>query len=231
MYIAKFRITFSDYPNPSEDNYLALKILTAHATLQKTKELKRLQAIKRMLHLTGGGLRLPNLQDHFSEKSHHGKHLCFGLSVLGPSIEDLRLSLPTKTLPVHVVQKVVRSILQALGDLHHNRIIHCGPYITHLFLQNFHIRNLHISLFNVAVILDNIRIYVAQRKVDLDPLIPTLPPCTIERRVTVDGVEYPIVRSQPIPHDLDLDDHHMDTIFYLNNLGHGTLWSSFRSFD
>ena len=65
-------------------------------------------------------------------------------------------------------------------------------------------------------------------KVHLDPVLATLPPCTIERKITVDGVEYPIVRSQPIPHSLDLNDTHMDTRFYLNNLGYGTLWSSLR---
>ena len=132
MYIVKFLVIFSDYPDPSEDyGFLALKILTAHATLQKSKELKKLQAVKRFQNWSG----LPNLIDHFSENSHHGRHLCFGLSVLGPSIEDLRLSLPTKTLPVHAVQKVVKSVLGAFGDLHSNWITHCGPYIAHLFLQ------------------------------------------------------------------------------------------------
>ena len=130
------------------------------------------------------------------------------LSVVGPSIEDIRLSLPTKTLPVHVVQKVVRSVLEALDDLHRNRTVHCGPYTIYSFSN--HIRNLDKLL---AVILDNIYVYVGERKTDLDPVIATLPPCTIERRVTVDGVEYPIVRSQPIPHDLDLNDTHMDTTF------------------
>ena len=80
-----------------------------------------------------------------------------------------------------------------------------------------------ISPFKIAVIPDNICTYVSQEKVYLDPILATLPPCTIERRVTVDGVEYPIVRSQPFPHGLDLNDIHMEARFYLNNLGYGTL--------
>ena len=154
-----------------------------------------------------------------------------GLSVVGPSIEDLRLSLPTKTLPVHVVQKVVGSILEALNDLHSHRIIHCGPYIiAHLvFLMKLYQKLTHIIPVNVAVIPDNIRIFVGERKDDLEPEIAMLPPCTIERKVTVDGVEYPIVRSQPIPHDLDLDDTYIETGFHLNNLSRGALWSSFRT--
>ena len=123
----EFRIIVSDYPHPRGDyDYLALKILTTHATLQKSKELKRLKGVKRLLERSFSGL--PNLHDHFFENSHHGRHLCFGLSVLGPSIEDIRLSLPTKTLPVNVVQKVVADTLESLDDLHCGGIIHCGPY-------------------------------------------------------------------------------------------------------
>ena len=216
-----------DYSDPRGDFGLsALKILTAHATLQKTLELKRLRAVKRLRLF----YRLPNFHDHFDVHSHHGRHSCFALSVVGSSIEDLRQSLPTKTLPVHVVQKVVGSVLEALYDLHRSRMVHCGPYIAHLFLHKLY-RKLtpYLFLFKTAVLPDNICTSVFQRKDDLDPLLATLPPCTIERKVTVDGVEYPIVRSQPIPpYDLDLNDTHIDTGFYLNNLNYGTYWSSTR---
>ena len=130
--LRNFAFIFSDYPDPNSGDHglLALKILTAHATLQKPKELKRLQAVKRLWNIFG----LPNLIDHFTENSHHGRHWCFGLCVLGPSIEDLKLSSPTKTLPVHVVQNVVESILKAVAILHSSLMIHCGPYILlHLF--------------------------------------------------------------------------------------------------
>ena len=86
-----------------------------------------------------------------------------------------------------------------------------------------------LFLFKTAVLPDNICTSVFQRKDDLDPLLATLPPCMIERKVTVDGVEYPIVRSQPIPpYDLDLNDTHIDTGFYLNNLNYSTFWPSTR---
>lgn len=69
---------------------------------------------------------LPNLQCHFTEKSAHGDHLCIGLAVLGASVEDLRLTSPTKTLPVHVVQKAIASIMVPLLELHKLSIIHGG---------------------------------------------------------------------------------------------------------
>ena len=90
-------------------------------------------------------------------------------------------------------------------------------------------RNYIKDLHNIVVTPDNIYNSVSQSKEELDPLLATLPPCTIERKVTVDGVEYPIVRSQPIPHDLDLEDTHVDNDFYLNNFGYCTSWLSFRS--
>ena len=130
--------SFLIYPDPSGDfGLLALKILTAHATLRKTKELKILQSVKRMKDSITG---LPNLHDHFFKNSHHGKHLCLGLSVLGPSIEDLRqqslLLSDTKTktlLSVHLVQRIVGSILETLERFHYHRFIHCG-----LLSSSFH---------------------------------------------------------------------------------------------
>ena len=155
-----------------------------------------------------------------------------GLSVLGPSIEDLRqqslLLSDTKTktlLSVHLVQRIVGSILETLERLHYHRFIHCGLYFTPF--QKFTIyQETYAYYFNIAVTPDNICTSVFQRKVELDPILAKLPPCTIERKVIVDSVEYPIVLSQPIPHNLNLNDTHMDTGFYLNNFGHGTLWSS-----
>ena len=92
-----------------------------HATQQKSQELEVLQAIHRS-DLDD----LPNLQCHFTENSSHGAHLCIGLAVLGASVEELRLSSPTKTLPLHVVQKAIASILVPLLDLHSRSIIHGG---------------------------------------------------------------------------------------------------------
>ena len=65
---------------------------------------------------------------------------------------------------------------------------------------------------------------MGQTKTDLDPVIAALPPCTIEQKITVDGVEYPIIRSQPIPLEYKWNDTDiMQAGFFLNNLGHGTL--------
>ncbi|PPQ79030.1 hypothetical protein CVT25_002339 [Psilocybe cyanescens] len=176
------------------DRYIALKILTVHATKQTSHELEALQIIQR-----GELDDLPNLQCHFTEKSAHGDHLCIGLAVLGASVEDLRLTSPTKTLPVHVVQKAIASIMVPLLELHKLSIIHG------------------------AVNGDNIRFFVGQSKQDLESKLAQLPPCTIEQKVVVDGVEYPIVRSQPIPHGYTWNETQAmlaHSSLYLSNVGH-----------
>ena len=52
-----------------------------------------------------------------------------------------------------------------------------------------------------------------------------LPPCKIERNISIDGVEYPIVRSHSVPGyvEWDADWGHINRqLMNLINLGHGT---------
>ncbi|KDR85808.1 hypothetical protein GALMADRAFT_234899 [Galerina marginata CBS 339.88] len=174
--------------------YTAIKILTVHATGQKTNELPTLQAIKAAFPTD-----LPNLHDNFVEESHHGKHQCFVLSVLGPDVETLRLTSPTKSLPVHVVSKIISSVLEPLSALHNTGTIHG------------------------AITADNILFFVGQRVEDLDPTLAKLPQSVVQDNITVGAVEYPIVRSQPIPHGYKWNEKQesiADCGIYLSNVGH-----------
>lgn len=67
-----------------------------------------------------------NLYENFTETSHHGTHLCLVLDVAGPSLEELRLTSPTKLLARHIVQRVVACILEELEKLHKCGLIHGG---------------------------------------------------------------------------------------------------------
>jgi len=177
-----------------EKGYSALKILTVHSTSEKTQELGTLKTIRERPYYD-----LPNLHDNFLEQSHHGKHQCFVLSVLGSDVESLRLTSPTKSLPVHMVQKAIASVLEPLSDLHDSGIAHC------------------------AVTANNFLFFAGQTVEDLEPKLKHLPPSVIERTVTVGEVEYPIVLSQPIPHGFKWNDSR-STIYsssiYLNNVAH-----------
>ncbi|KAF8910465.1 hypothetical protein CPB84DRAFT_1220706 [Gymnopilus junonius] len=100
-----------------KDKYLALKVLTAHTTnVQKKQELHILLTIQQMkgrVHY-----ELPLLWDRFPLESRHGVHHCFALSVHFSDVESLRLSCPTNSLSLHIVQKAIASVLKSLCILH-----------------------------------------------------------------------------------------------------------------
>ena len=76
----------------NESNFEALEIATRHAYI--------------------------NLYQVFTETSHHGDHLCLVLDVAGSSLEDLRLTSPTKSLSRHIVQRTIAWVVLELEKLH-----------------------------------------------------------------------------------------------------------------
>jgi len=104
--------------------YFVIKVLTTHETaLQMSPKSNGLDVLT--LASSRGYL---NLYDTFVEKSHHGDHLCLVLDVAGFSYEHLRLLLPTKLLPRHIVQRGVAGVLEELEKLHNCGLIHGGSY-------------------------------------------------------------------------------------------------------
>jgi serine/threonine-protein kinase SRPK3 len=105
--------------------YFALKILMAEVThshhARYTHELELLDSIK--------GLRfcaLTCLCDNFELSGPHGQHLCLVVDLLGMSVQTLRMSTPTKTLPVHDVKMIVVLLIESLIQLHKLGIVHAG---------------------------------------------------------------------------------------------------------
>lgn len=65
---------------------------------------------------------------------------------------------------------------------------------------------------------------VPARAVDLNTILDASPPSVLLQEVTVDGVELPIVLSEPFPHHHKWDDDHTNVSNYgvrLSNFGHG----------
>lgn len=77
------------------------------------------------------------LKCHFTESSSSGEHVCIGVRPLGGSVEAVRLSSPTKTLPTHVVQKAIGSMIIPLKGLHRNSVAHGGKYCVNLLSKLF----------------------------------------------------------------------------------------------
>ncbi|KAF8056922.1 kinase-like domain-containing protein [Lyophyllum atratum] len=182
---------------------VALKILTTHATSKKSQELHVLQLIRPYY-------RLPVLQDHFTEQSHHGKHQCFALNSLGPDLDKFRQTAPTRSLGVHTVQKVVARILEALCDLKRCGVIHG------------------------AVRVDNFLFSAVEQAVDIQPILDASPPSVIQEEVIVNGTRYPLVLSEPLAHKHQWDDE-FEAIanygIYLNNVGHARMVSKKAAWD
>ncbi|KAF8062442.1 kinase-like domain-containing protein [Lyophyllum atratum] len=188
-----------------EGDYVALKILTTHATSKESQELHVLQLTRgRRCHW------MPALQDHFTEQSHHGEHQCFALNLLGPDLDKFRQTSPTKSLRVHTVQKVIACILEALDDLKQRGVIHG------------------------AVHADNFLFSAPERAVDIQPILDASPPSVIQEEVIVNGTKYPIVLSEPFAHGHKWDDDFESIANYgihLGNAGHSRMVSKKAAWD
>ncbi|KIM48527.1 hypothetical protein M413DRAFT_20908 [Hebeloma cylindrosporum] len=82
-----------------------------------------------------------------------------------------------------------------------------------------------------AVTEGNIASWIGVYRDDLDPVLAKMSPCTIERKITIGVVEYPVVLSTPIPgyFDWDADRAHVNRNgMDLINLGHSQKMTEHR---
>jgi hypothetical protein len=73
--------------------------------------------------------RLPVFHGSFWEESGSGSHLCFVLNDMSTSVQALQRDAENQRLPVHVVQKIVVTAVDALEDLHGASIMHGGMFV------------------------------------------------------------------------------------------------------
>lgn len=117
------------YSSSEWDRFIAIKVLSARATKENRAgihhELEFLQIVTGD-RILGGPPSLPSLKNHFEITGPHGDHICFVVKLVGSSIDDFRLSTPTKSLRLHVAQLVLYEVAEALRVLHAAGIIHTG---------------------------------------------------------------------------------------------------------
>ena len=117
-----------------DDQYRALKILTATATADPNSKRERDFLLRILNDFTIG---VPELLETFEEKDGSGrKHLCLSFRLLGKSVEDLRQGnvYDGQNLPVHIVQKVIGDISARLSGLAIRNIIHGGTSESNYFI-------------------------------------------------------------------------------------------------
>ncbi|KAF8958726.1 kinase-like domain-containing protein [Flammula alnicola] len=180
-------------------SYDAIKILTVAATEDSTGNSERNILLGPVKNISIG---IPEMRSYFYEHDTQGKrHLCLVFHVYGTSVEDLRLTntYNGEYLPLYTVQKVVGDVSERLAELAEYKIIHGG-----VTADNF--------LFSCVQTGDAIRKVLWQSKTKRS-----------EKIVGSDGVTYPSVISQPIPHGFtwDCPEDHIDcATIYLSNFAH-----------
>ncbi|KIM36816.1 hypothetical protein M413DRAFT_13773 [Hebeloma cylindrosporum] len=182
--------------------YSAIKIFTKTATEDSTGNNERnILLIPALQDISSG---IPQLMSYFYEHDANGKrHLCLVIRMLGTSVEDLRLTnIYDEYLPIHIVKKVVSDISCKLSHLAEQKIIHG------------------------AVTPDNFLMTCAQSGYDIQPQLKksTNKKPEIKNIVGSDGVTYPAVISQPLPHGYKWDSTEEDmeyTSINLSNFSYG----------
>lgn len=109
--------------------YYAVKIFTVAASERaKSVELPIVKAVDKL----DASLDLPIFQGSFWQDSGAGAHLCFVLNPLSMSIEALQRNADGQRLPVHAVQRIVRTVAEGLRGLHAAQIMHGGAWLLEL---------------------------------------------------------------------------------------------------
>ncbi|KAH9846187.1 kinase-like protein [Lenzites betulinus] len=172
---------------PDGHRYVALKMLSAYATLVEREDLSHEIAVAKSMYsfqktdrAHPGHKHCAIILRHFVEHSAHGKHLCSVLIPYGTSLDDLLETSPTGRLPLPAVKTITRQVLLALSFLEYK-------------LQRVHtdVKAANI-LHHPRAPTEQIDRFLAdspvQMYVDTPPLDPRISPEPI-----------PALRSQPLP--------------------------------
>lgn len=179
-------------PDDDEVLYWAAQIFTVDASKDAATRLLRVFGNQ----LEGFGDWFLNFRAHFVEKSEHGEHVCvivepYGLPIVG-LLEDAKRSGRTG-LPVHVVQYVAHTVLNALSSVHSRKVMHGGARM-HPLVVYF---SISYTDFLAGVIIDvKVKSVAFTPATQAEWLEPYLESHTPAATVFVRG--FPVVRSQPL---------------------------------
>jgi serine/threonine-protein kinase SRPK3 len=111
--------------------HVALKLLTADSfgQGQDTFEMDILAKIKSKELVAVGSRHVLGPLNHFEHIGPNGKHVCLVFKAMGPSMSEFRRLFPKLRIPVPLMKRVARQLLQALAFLHDTcQVIHSGLY-------------------------------------------------------------------------------------------------------
>jgi serine/threonine-protein kinase SRPK3 len=105
-----------------DKTYVAVKILTAHATACIVGGLSHEYDVFRRIESANrshpGFPHCLALRHCFTAYSSVGGHICFVTDVLGSNLQSLRVAQPNQTFSLNVAKRIVKQILLGLDYLH-----------------------------------------------------------------------------------------------------------------
>jgi serine/threonine-protein kinase SRPK3 len=111
---------------PRDGGPKALKILTNDVTALQGKEAFELEVLKNIAS-PQSRLSPKRLLQLFDIPGEHGDHLCLVTVPLGPSLLEVCLKFESKCLPLQLVKRITRQLLEALNGLHDQcQTVHTG---------------------------------------------------------------------------------------------------------
>ena len=123
----------SDVRNAYPENYVAVKVLTVHATACVLDgllvEADSLRTIKSANPDHPGYRHCLHLYDASYDESYHGPHICLVTNLLGANVISLRRLQPNgrAVIPVAVTKRIIKQTLLALDYLHREcKLVHTG---------------------------------------------------------------------------------------------------------
>lgn len=137
MLVSLIHFYFESRQSQPHRHYVAVKILSTHATQVQGRLANELDILERLTNsakANSGCKHVATLLDKFTITDHHGPHLCLVFEALGAFNGSIYF--PGKGLPVTLVKDVARQLLLALDFLHREcQIVHTGKIVLHASLS------------------------------------------------------------------------------------------------
>jgi serine/threonine-protein kinase SRPK3 len=126
--LSLFGVTYLDCSNRS-NSHVALKVITADAFDEQHPSFE-LDIIRKLSSYRGshqGYKYILGLIDEFRHRGPNGEHVCLVFKPMGPDLDKYRRLFTGARIPVPMMKRMTKQLLQALSFLHDtNHVIHTG---------------------------------------------------------------------------------------------------------
>ena len=109
------------------EQYVSLKVGVADVTASKAnRECEALTGLRDKYPQHPGNSHIIHLLDSFQHQGPNGQHFCLVYKAMGENILRTQGRMPSLKIPLPMLRKITRQLLQALDLLHSCDIVHTG---------------------------------------------------------------------------------------------------------